>query len=180
MTPAADVLTLFRVALAPAFVWLLLDGGDRSAGPFGVFILAAASDFLDGRLARARGGCSSAGRVLDHGADALFVFPGLFALAWTGRLPVALPLLATAAFGGYVLDGWRRATGAKRIELVPSRTGAAAGILNYAVAGLAAAAIWIGPGVLDDGLRVTAFVAVVLNGTAALDRALRGASYSHA
>jgi cardiolipin synthase len=170
MTCAADVLTLLRVALAPLFAWMLLGCGDGSVGPLGVFTLAAASDFFDGRLARARGGGSSAGRMFDHGADALFLFPGLFVLAWTHRLPAALPLAATAAFGGYLLDGWRNGNGAKTIELVPSRTGAAAGILNYAVAGLAAGAVWVGPGFLEVGLQASALVAVAVNGIAALER----------
>ncbi len=173
MTWAADVLTLLRVGLAPLFAWMLVACGDGSAGPLGVFALAAASDFMDGRLARARGGGSSAGRMFDHGADALFLFPGFFMLAWAGRVPMALPLAATAAFAGYLVDGWRHGDGANRIVLVPSRTGTTAGILNYVVAGVAAGTIWIGPSVLDDGLGVSAFAAAAINSFAALERVQR-------
>ena len=69
-----------------------------------LFWLAVASDWVDGRLARARGESSALGGLLDHGSDATFVMFGLLALAVAGQTPWPLPFLVTAAFLQYVLD----------------------------------------------------------------------------
>lgn len=139
MKRAADLCTLLRVLLAPLFAWMFL-GDVPSAGPALVFAVAAATDFADGRLARAAGGGTRLGRIFDHGADALFLFPALGVLAWSGRVPALLPIAACSAFALYVLDGRRRAGSVRSLELTGSRFGALAGVGNYVVAGGAALA----------------------------------------
>jgi cardiolipin synthase len=69
-----------------------------------LFWLAVVSDWVDGRLARARGESSALGALLDHGSDATLVVLGLMALAAAGQTPWPLPVLVAAAFLQYVLD----------------------------------------------------------------------------
>jgi phosphatidylglycerophosphate synthase len=69
-----------------------------------LFVLAVATDLLDGRLARRSGGASPLGGLLDHATDATFVSLGLLALAASGVVPLPLPLLVAAAFVQYTLD----------------------------------------------------------------------------
>ncbi len=70
-----------------------------------ILLLAAiASDFLDGKLARASGTASAAGQFFDHATDCLFVTACLAGAAIAGAVPWLLPPLIAAAFLQYVLD----------------------------------------------------------------------------
>jgi cardiolipin synthase len=95
-------LTGLRLAAAPFFYCAIVAGSWRTACL--LFWLAVASDWVDGRLARARGESSPFGGFLDHASDAAFVSFGLAALALPAVVPVWLPVLVVAAFGQYALD----------------------------------------------------------------------------
>jgi phosphatidylglycerophosphate synthase len=170
MKIAADLCTLLRVLLAPLFAWILATAQPPSVAPLLVCLTAIASDFVDGRLARAGGSTRPLGRLFDHGADILFLLPGLVVLAGVDRLPTALPWAAGVAFALYCGDGWRRGGSLRAIDLAPSQSGKAAGIANYAVAVAAAGAFWIGPGRFDAGIYAAALGAAALNVAAALER----------
>jgi phosphatidylglycerophosphate synthase len=170
---AADLCTWFRIALAPLFAWTVAEShATPSVWPLAIFVAAALSDFADGRLARAGGVVAPGGRLFDHGADALFLFPALIVLAAVGRVPALLPLAATVAFALYVAHGWRRRA-REPIELVATQVGAYAGVLNYAVGGLAAGTLWIGPSMLDPVVRLAALAIALVNVGAILERATR-------
>ena len=68
------------------------------------FVVAVATDLLDGPLARRRGEASALGGLFDHGSDAIFVSSSLMALAMLDRVPIVLPVLVVAAFLQYVFD----------------------------------------------------------------------------
>lgn len=79
---AADVLTVFRLPLALLFI--------VAQGPWrrlGVLVLAAATDLLDGFIARRIGG-SRFGAVLDPIADKLFMACAFGVVVFSGRLQV--------------------------------------------------------------------------------------------
>ena len=69
-----------------------------------ILLIAIASDFFDGKLARARGTASDAGQIFDHGADCLFVTACLSGAALAGDTTWLLPPLVAAAFLQYLLD----------------------------------------------------------------------------
>jgi len=98
----ADALTLLRLLAAPAFVLAVREASPVLAS--GVFAVAAATDFADGRVARARGQTSARGGFLDHAVDAVFVSAGAAALASVGVLPWLLAPLIAVAFLQYALD----------------------------------------------------------------------------
>jgi cardiolipin synthase (CMP-forming) len=80
-----NVLSFLRLFMVPVVVTLLLGGSDGIAAAF--FVLAAATDFLDGRLAR-RTGSTRLGRILDPVADRLMLSSVAVVLAIRGMLPV--------------------------------------------------------------------------------------------
>jgi phosphatidylglycerophosphate synthase len=102
-----DLLSLSRVVLA----WPLYramespDTGDAFIAAL-LFILAIATDLVDGPLARRLGTASARGRALDHTADAVFVIAGLAGAASRGALTGWLPVLVGAAFVQYTVDSW--------------------------------------------------------------------------
>jgi cardiolipin synthase (CMP-forming) len=78
-----------RLAGVPVFLWLVL--GLRTAvgddWAVGVLILSAASDWLDGKIARALNQGSRLGQVLDPAADRLYIAATIVALAVRGIIP---------------------------------------------------------------------------------------------
>jgi cardiolipin synthase len=79
-----NALSLLRLFMVPLVVALLLARSDGLAAAF--FVLAAATDFLDGRIAR-RAGPTRLGRILDPVADRLMLSSVAVVLAVRDLLP---------------------------------------------------------------------------------------------
>lgn len=96
----ANIITVVRILLAPLFVWwVLLDGGEHGIwrfGAAGLFIVAIATDGLDGALARKRNLVTNSGIILDPIADKILIGGALIALALVAELPwwVVIVILA--------------------------------------------------------------------------------------
>lgn len=86
----ANIITVVRILLAPVFIWLLaLDGGQHGTMRWiaaGLFILAIATDGVDGALARRRNLITNAGILLDPIADKLLTGSALVMLSILGEL----------------------------------------------------------------------------------------------
>ncbi|MGH2701762.1 MAG: CDP-diacylglycerol--glycerol-3-phosphate 3-phosphatidyltransferase [Actinomycetota bacterium] len=83
-----NALTYVRIALVPLVMILIALGDElRYARPVAaaLFVLAAATDFFDGRLARKWGAVTALGAFLDTTADKLLVTGVLIALVDTNR-----------------------------------------------------------------------------------------------
>ena len=80
-----NALSLLRLFMVPVVVALLLARADALGAAF--FVLAEATDFLDGRLAR-RAGPTRLGQILDPLADRLMLSSVAVVLAIRGLLPV--------------------------------------------------------------------------------------------
>jgi CDP-diacylglycerol---glycerol-3-phosphate 3-phosphatidyltransferase len=103
-----------RILLAPVVMALVLDGSDTLAAI--IFMVAAATDWVDGRLARRWGVTTRLGAFLDTTADKLLVTTALLALVsvdraspWValiivGREFTILGLRAAVASGGRHLE----------------------------------------------------------------------------
>lgn len=81
-------ITLLRLALVPVFAFLQLDG--RPLAALIVFVAAAASDGIDGFLARALDQRTRFGAILDPFADKLLGLTALLLLVWGGTIPLWL------------------------------------------------------------------------------------------
>ena len=82
-----NVLTVLRIMLVPVVVVALLGStpsGDVLAAV--VFALASLTDFVDGRLARARGSITTFGKLMDPLADKLLIVAALISLVSLHRL----------------------------------------------------------------------------------------------
>jgi CDP-diacylglycerol--glycerol-3-phosphate 3-phosphatidyltransferase len=87
----ANALTISRMALVPVFAWLLLYDGGASTRfrlfAFGVFVVATATDRVDGYLARSRGIVTDFGKVSDPIADKALMGMALIGLSIIDLLP---------------------------------------------------------------------------------------------
>ena len=92
----ANAITIARILLIPVFLVLLLSGipqpyGDIAAAA--VFILAAATDKLDGYVARRNEQITTLGQFLDPLADKLLIAAALIALVSQGRIAAWVAML---------------------------------------------------------------------------------------
>ncbi|HUW80977.1 MAG TPA: CDP-alcohol phosphatidyltransferase family protein, partial [Acidocella sp.] len=88
MSDLPNILTLSRIGAIPVLVLLVAIGADWADLLAAlVFLAAAITDYLDGRLARERLQLSDFGRMLDPIADKLLIGATLMALVGFGHLP---------------------------------------------------------------------------------------------
>lgn len=80
-----NVITVGRIVLVAPVLWLLLER--RFASALALFVVAGASDALDGYLAKHYGWTSRLGAILDPLADKLLMVTCYVALGWLGLLP---------------------------------------------------------------------------------------------
>lgn len=131
-----NAISMLRLALAPVSLHAVLAGRWQLAA--GVFVLAVASDLLDGLLARRRGSASPLGGLLDHTADAVFVTLTLWGIAYAEAqvgvdlVPGILPLAIALAFLQYLVDS--KAMAGKPLRA--SWLGRANGVAYFVLAGV--------------------------------------------
>lgn len=117
----ANALTALRIVLAPIFLVLYV-GGDRLRA-LAAFAAAAATDLLDGLVARALGQHTRLGAFLDPIADKFLAACALIALAATGRLPPWLPVLVVSRDLAQLLGAAVLRTIHRTVPVAPTRIG---------------------------------------------------------
>lgn len=80
-----NLLGLMRVAAAPIVAWCILEAALEAA--FWVFLVAGASDALDGAIARRLDAVTAFGTLLDPVADKLLMNAGYLSAAASGIIP---------------------------------------------------------------------------------------------
>ena len=80
-----NILSFFRLLMVPVFLYLIIIGDDLLA--LVVLVVATATDFFDGLIARKFGQVSRLGQLLDPAADRLFIFTALIGMAIRDILP---------------------------------------------------------------------------------------------
>lgn len=103
----ANLLTAIRLLLVLPVVMAIVDA-DLFPSWMLLFmvVVAIASDYFDGKIARARNTASARGMLFDHGTDFIFVTSALFSLSSIGLSTLLLPVLIVVAFSQYVLDSY--------------------------------------------------------------------------
>jgi len=94
-----NLITLSRIVLIPLIIGLYyvpygyLSDHDKNLSATIIFILAAATDWLDGYLARRLNQMSAFGEFLDPVADKLIVAGALIVLVWLQRVDMLVALI---------------------------------------------------------------------------------------
>ncbi len=130
----ANALTALRLVLAPVFLVLYV-GGDRLRA-LAAFAAAAATDVLDGLVARVLRQQTRLGAFLDPIADKLLAACALVALAATGRLPAWLPVLVVSRDLAQLAGAAVLRTTHHRVPVAPTRIG------KYATVSLAVTVVF--------------------------------------
>jgi len=122
LTSLPNLLGLSRIAATPVVIALLLfpfPGGGVLA--FVIFGLAAITDFIDGRVARARGEVSPLGVFMDLTADKVLVAGVLVAMVEVGLLPTWM--VATLLIRELVVQGVRQVAASADVVIAARRLG---------------------------------------------------------
>jgi CDP-diacylglycerol--glycerol-3-phosphate 3-phosphatidyltransferase len=126
-----NMLTGLRIAAVPVVVLLLLSPGKLASFLGGIcFVLAGATDFLDGFLARRYRTVSRVGKFLDPLADKLLVSAALIMLIPLGRVPAWMAFLIVGR--ELAVTGLRGLAASEGIILAPDRWGKAKTLLQMA------------------------------------------------
>jgi len=119
ITTLPNLLGLARIALTPVVMALILlpfPGGGLLAAV--VFAIAAITDFLDGRIARARGQVTSLGVFMDLTADKVLVAGVMIAMVEVGLLPT---WIAATILGRELVIGGIRQLAASESVVIAAR-----------------------------------------------------------
>lgn len=128
-----NALTISRIILTPVVLWLLLTGKlSGQIWALALFVVAATSDYLDGKLARALGARSRLGQFLDPLADKILVIGTFVVLAilmprvvpWWAVAVIILRDVAVTAMRSWVESTGRslRTSGAARAKTAAQLT----------------------------------------------------------
>ncbi len=157
----ANLLTAIRLLLVVPVTWafaqpLLLP----PAWLMLLLCIAIATDYFDGKVARATGTESASGMLFDHGTDFVFVTSALTGIAVAGTVHPLLPVLISIAFAQYVLDSYFLF---RQKKLRMSFLGRWNGILYFVpLLVFAASRLEIVDGLADTLRTVTGFMGVAL------------------
>jgi CDP-diacylglycerol--glycerol-3-phosphate 3-phosphatidyltransferase len=115
-------LTLLRIFFVPLLVVLLLTKGQNmDLWAVGVFLLAAATDLLDGYLARKRGQITTLGILLDPIADKLLISSALISLVELHLIPAWMVVIIVGR--EFAVTGLRGIASAEGFALAASELG---------------------------------------------------------
>jgi CDP-diacylglycerol---glycerol-3-phosphate 3-phosphatidyltransferase len=168
--------TATRIVLTPVVMWLVLNGEGNAAELIAaaLFCVAAATDWVDGRLARRWGVTSKLGSFLDTTADKLLVSGVLIALLAAGRASTWIVALIIGR--ELVIMGLRGAIASEGEIMAPSLLGK----LKTSIQFLAIALAILRPGepigglFLDEWVMLAAAVITVVSAVDYFMRALPG------
>lgn len=104
----ANVITVLRLALVPVFYWALVYSGNNDLA-FGLFVVTAGSDWLDGFIARRTGHVTNIGKIIDPLVDRLLIAASLIGLYQVQRVHLWLLVLLVGRdvyllYGAWVLE----------------------------------------------------------------------------
>lgn len=116
LTSPANLLGLVRIGLTPVVIALVVvpfAGSGLIA--FVVFVVAAATDFLDGRVARARGEVSPFGVFMDLTADKILVAGVLIAMVQAALVPAWIA--AIILIREFIIQGVRQLAATENVVI---------------------------------------------------------------
>ncbi|MDI2099724.1 CDP-diacylglycerol--glycerol-3-phosphate 3-phosphatidyltransferase [Ruicaihuangia caeni] len=174
---APNIITVVRICFIPAMLWLLIaDAGRDDTARWvaaALFIVAIATDGIDGAIARRYNLITDLGKLLDPIADKGLTGAALVGLAMLGELPWWVVAIVLVRELGITL--WRLVELRRGLVIPASRGGKIKTVSQGIAISLAMLPLWIVLGEWVHWLNgVTMTVAVVLTLASGLDYLVRG------
>lgn len=172
-----NLITMARIALAPLFIWVLFLFQNQAAHERWIvvflFVLASATDGVDGALARKRNQVTDLGKLLDPIADKVLIGGALIALSVLGQIDWWITLIILVREVGITVY---------RLVVIKDRVIAASGggklktIMQSIAVGFylsPLAGYWAPLGVLQSGILYFALILTLVSGIQYLAAARR-------
>jgi len=112
-------LTMLRILLIPVFVVVLMTGHWYASGI--IFIVASATDALDGHIARKNNLITNFGKIMDPLADKLLVTSALICLVELGTIPGWMVIVILAR--EFMITGLRAVAAGQGIIIAAGKSG---------------------------------------------------------
>ena len=128
MSSVPDLLSFSRILLGFLLVFSV---GEHPFAPMLIVMVAMATDFVDGKIARALGVASRRGLYLDVASDGFFLLAGLGMASWQGWTSPLLPIAISIALMDLMLQWSRQQPGKAPVRGFADRAGHLAGTLNF-------------------------------------------------
>ena len=109
----SNKLTILRIIMVPIFVVLMMM--DLYIGAAAVFVIASATDWLDGYLARKRNEITNFGKFADPIADKILVVSALACLMEIGVVPAWAVIIVVAR--EFIVSGLRMSAAAQNVVI---------------------------------------------------------------
>jgi CDP-diacylglycerol--glycerol-3-phosphate 3-phosphatidyltransferase len=154
-----NVVSVVRIALIPVIAWLIVHDTEPARWAATViFTIGAASDFLDGYLARRHGMTTATGAWLDPLSDKLFVTIPAIVLSLRGEFPWWATVVIVARELAVTWLRWRLEQGGG-VSMPASKVAKTKTVLQLVAIGMTIAPL---PDVWDPYVLAVTIVAVVL------------------
>lgn len=133
MLNLANKITIFRIVLIPIFMAILLTWASATVRFYSieiqwgaivaglVFVLAAATDGLDGYIARSRNQITAVGQLMDPLADKLLISAALITLVGMGRLSAWVAVIIIGR--EFAVTGLRMSAAVKHVVIPAGKLG---------------------------------------------------------
>lgn len=159
-----NLISIARVILVGPVIWSLLDGRYELA--FWLFVIAGASDGLDGFLAKRFGWSSRVGGILDALADKLLLVSTFVCLWWLALFPLWLVVSVLARDLVIVIGATVYNFRIERVQPEPSLVSKLNTVLQIALAALGMLQLAFGllPAWLLPGLSLLVMITILLSG----------------
>ena len=164
-----NLISIVRIVLVPVFVIVLLAGAHDVGGRWiaaALFVVAIATDAVDGHLARSRNLITDLGKILDPIADKALTGAALVVLSVLGELPWWVTLLILVREIGITV--WRFVVLSRGRVVPASKGGKTKTVLQSVAIGLALAPLpaLLGPWMhgVNAAVMAAAFVVTIVTG----------------
>ena len=126
----ANLLSASRFVLAAFWLVAFVFGNHGPVILGSIALAAAASDFVDGRIARWMGHANGVGKWLDALGDIVFILTALSSEALAEEIPIYIPVLIACSFAQYAVDSVAISRSSTPVR---SRLGHWGGVINFAL-----------------------------------------------
>lgn len=129
-------LSLARIILVPIMMFFFMASFLGVYGKFiafALFITAALTDLLDGKIARKTGQVTDLGKLLDPIADRLLYNVGMALIVFYGIIPAPYGIIGMVIllFRDFIVDGVRQVAASKGVVVPAAKSGKIKAILHY-------------------------------------------------
>lgn len=173
MMNLANKLTVLRIMLVPIFlICAILDTTTTNIIALSIFIIASATDKLDGYIARSRNQITNFGKFMDPLADKLLVTCALILLVEKGIVAAWVVVVIIAR--EFIVSGLRTLAASQGVVIAASNWGKLKTVIQMIAIIMGLLSLVYNPGWLNITTQVTIYLAAVVTIGSGVDYFIKG------